>query len=141
MMQIALAHHTTCTLIMCWTLIAKIRSVSTDTNTGKHVMLKQRYSTCYTVQVETIGDAYMVVSGLPERNGNAHSGEIGDMSLEILRRLENFKLKAIPEQRVMVRIGLHTGPVCAGVMFNKLSLLPVFLSRSFEVDSSPIIDF
>lgn len=89
-------------------------------------MLKQRYSTCYTVQVETIGDAYMVVSGLPERNGNAHSGEIGDMSLEILRRLENFKLKAIPEQRVMVRIGLHTGPVCAGVMFNKLSLCYFF---------------
>lgn len=120
MMQTALAHHTTCTSIMCWTLITKIRSVSTDTNTGKHVMLKQRYSNCYMVQVETIGDAYMVVSGLPERNGNAHSGEIGDMSLEILRRLENFKLKAIPEQRVMVRIGLHTGPVCAGVMFKLL---------------------
>lgn len=65
-------------------------------------------------QVETIGDAYMVVSGLPERNGNAHSGEIGNMSLEILRRLEHFKMKAIPEQRIMVRIGLHTGPVCAG---------------------------
>lgn len=73
-------------------------------------------STYDVYKVETIGDAYMVVSGLPERNGNAHSGEIGDMSLEILRRLENFKLKAIPEQRVMVRIGLHTGPVCAGVV-------------------------
>lgn len=73
-------------------------------------------STYEVYKVETIGDAYMVVSGLPERNGNAHSGEIGDMSLEILRRLEDFKLRAIPEQRVMVRIGLHTGPVCAGVV-------------------------
>ena len=72
------------------------------------------YKKLLTVQVETIGDAYMVVSGLPERNGNAHSGEIGNMSLEIIRRLEHFKMKAIPEQRIMVRIGLHTGPVCAG---------------------------
>ena len=72
------------------------------------------YKKLLTVQVETIGDAYMVVSGLPERNGNAHSGEIGNMSLEILRRLEHFKMKAIPEQKIMVRIGLHTGPVCAG---------------------------
>nr|XP_022338373.1 atrial natriuretic peptide receptor 1-like [Crassostrea virginica] len=73
-------------------------------------------STYDVYKVETIGDAYMVVSGLPERNGNAHSGEIGNMSLEILRRLEHFKMKAIPEQKIMVRIGLHTGPVCAGVV-------------------------
>ncbi|XP_062598813.1 atrial natriuretic peptide receptor 2-like, partial [Saccostrea cucullata] len=67
-------------------------------------------------KVETIGDSYMVVSGLPERNGNAHSGEIANMSLAILGQLKQFKLKAIPEQKVMVRIGLHTGPVCAGVV-------------------------
>ncbi|XP_061188878.1 atrial natriuretic peptide receptor 1-like [Saccostrea echinata] len=67
-------------------------------------------------KVETIGDAYMVVSGLPERNGNAHSGEIANMSLAILEQLKQFTLKAIPEQKIMVRIGLHTGPVCAGVV-------------------------
>ncbi|XP_062567629.1 atrial natriuretic peptide receptor 1-like, partial [Saccostrea cucullata] len=73
-------------------------------------------STYDVYKVETIGDAYMVVSGLPERNGNAHSGEIANMSLAILGQLKQFKLKAIPEQKVMVRIGLHTGPVCAGVV-------------------------
>lgn len=103
---------------MCWTLITKIRCVSTDTD-----IEKCKYMIFYLLygQLETIGDAYMVMSGLPERNGNAHSGEIGDMSLEILRRLEDFKLRAIPEQRVMVRIGLHTGPVCAGMNLNKPS--------------------
>ncbi|XP_056020479.1 atrial natriuretic peptide receptor 1-like [Ostrea edulis] len=73
-------------------------------------------STFDVYKVETIGDAYMVVSGLPNKNGNAHSGQISSMSLAILKRLQQFKLKAIPEQEVRVRIGLHTGPVCAGVV-------------------------
>lgn len=80
----------------------------------------------FCIKVETIGDAYMVVSGLPERNENAHSGQIGSMSLAILKQLKQFKLKAIPEQKVMVRIGLHTGPVCAGM---KLSSFNVLLSK------------
>ncbi|XP_062609740.1 atrial natriuretic peptide receptor 2-like [Saccostrea cucullata] len=67
-------------------------------------------------KVETIGDAYMVVSGLPKENGNRHSGEIASMSLSILTRLQFYRMKAIPDQNIMVRIGLHTGPVCAGVV-------------------------
>lgn len=36
-------------------------------------------------KVETIGDAYMVSSGLPVRNGNNHGGEIASMSLNLLQ--------------------------------------------------------
>ena len=67
-------------------------------------------------QVETIGDAYMVVSGLPIRNGRQHAREIAAMSLHILDAVKTFKIRHKPEHPLLVRIGLHSGPVVAGVV-------------------------
>ena len=39
-------------------------------------------------KVETIGDAYMVASGLPNRNGKRHSSEIADMALNLLDHIK-----------------------------------------------------
>ena len=60
-------------------------------------------------QVETIGDAYMVVSGLPVRNGPNHSREIARMSLSILEAVNTFVIKHKPDVKLEIRIGLHTG--------------------------------
>ncbi|XP_067831956.1 atrial natriuretic peptide receptor 1-like [Heptranchias perlo] len=71
-------------------------------------------------KVETIGDAYMVVSGLPVRNGKLHAREVARMSLALLEAVKTFKTRHRPDQQLRLRIGIHTGPVCAGVVGLKM---------------------
>ncbi|XP_008853990.1 retinal guanylyl cyclase 1 [Nannospalax galili] len=67
-------------------------------------------------KVETIGDAYMVASGLPQRNGQRHAAEIANMALDILSAAGFFRMRHMPEVPVRIRIGLHSGPCVAGVV-------------------------
>lgn len=70
-------------------------------------------------KVETIGDAYMVVSGLPKANRN-HASDIARMSLALLDSVENFKIPHLPEKKLELRIGLHSGSCVAGVVGLKM---------------------
>lgn len=88
-------------------------------------------------KVETIGDAYMVVSsifkinqlliretklflsarysaiiqvsGLPIRNGDQHAGQIASMSLELLNAVKHHTIPHRPQETLKLRIGIHTG--------------------------------
>ncbi|CAK6984233.1 atrial natriuretic peptide receptor 1, partial [Scomber scombrus] len=71
-------------------------------------------------KVETIGDAYMVVSGLPVRNGKLHGREVARMSLALLDAVKNFRIRHRPDQQLKLRIGIHSGPVCTGVVGLKM---------------------
>ncbi|XP_006814973.1 atrial natriuretic peptide receptor 1-like [Saccoglossus kowalevskii] len=71
---------------------------------------------CDVYKVETIGDAYMVVSGLPIRNGNKHAGEIATMALALLSSIQSFRIPHMPNEKLKLRIGIHTGPCVAGVV-------------------------
>ena len=60
-------------------------------------------------QVETIGDAYMVVSGLPVRNGKLHGREIARMALALLGAVRSFRIRHRPKEQLKLRIGIHSG--------------------------------
>lgn len=64
--------------------------------------------------METIGDAYMVASGLPRQNGHRHVTEIANMALDLLHDVTKFKVRHLPGRCIKLRIGMHTGPCAAG---------------------------
>lgn len=63
-------------------------------------------------KIKTIGDAYMCASGLPTPNNN-HAENIVNASLE----MQNWMTSQ--NGKWQLRIGIHTGPVTAGVVGNK----------------------
>ncbi|XP_055334710.1 atrial natriuretic peptide receptor 1-like [Paramacrobiotus metropolitanus] len=71
-------------------------------------------------KVETIGDAYMVCSGLPVRNGNRHVVEIAKMSLQVVQAISNFEVPQKSHELLRVRIGVHSGPCVAGIVGLKM---------------------
>ncbi|VDI58966.1 Hypothetical predicted protein [Mytilus galloprovincialis] len=70
-------------------------------------------------KLETIGDGYMVVSGVPTRNGTRHASEIASLALDILHHTKQLKLPQFPGMNYKIRIGCHSGPVVAGVVGSK----------------------
>ncbi|GAB1544521.1 hypothetical protein NUACC21_71970 [Scytonema sp. NUACC21] len=64
-------------------------------------------------KIKTIGDAYMVVGGLPVRCPN-HAQAIASMALDMLTAIAQFNSEN--NQNFSIRIGIHSGPVVAGVI-------------------------
>ncbi|XP_050413515.1 atrial natriuretic peptide receptor 2-like [Patella vulgata] len=80
-----------------------------------------RIDTYDVYKVETIGDAYMVASGLPERNGDKHVEEIATMSIDLLTAVKQVNVPIpIENDCLQMRIGIHTGPCVAGVVGIKM---------------------
>ncbi|XP_057374739.2 guanylate cyclase 32E-like isoform X2 [Daphnia carinata] len=71
-------------------------------------------------KVETIGDAYMVASGLPIRNRDYHAAEIASLALHLLSEIRNFRIRHRPGETLKLRIGIHSGPCVAGVVGLKM---------------------
>ncbi|MBD2311402.1 response regulator [Desertifilum sp. FACHB-1129] len=67
-------------------------------------------------KIKTIGDAYMVVGGLPTPKAN-HAEAIAEMALDMQDAVSNVKTKT--GEAFSIRIGIHTGPVVAGVIGQK----------------------
>jgi len=67
-------------------------------------------------KIKTIGDSYMVVAGAPQACVN-HTAVLAEMALEMQRLMQTLTFEG--ERHFQLRIGLHTGPVVAGVIGNK----------------------
>nr|XP_018671194.2 olfactory guanylyl cyclase GC-D-like [Ciona intestinalis] len=67
-------------------------------------------------KVETIGDAYMVSSGIPKVIGERHAEEAALMALDIMSATTTFRVQHLPELDLRIRIGMHSGSAVAGVV-------------------------
>lgn len=64
-------------------------------------------------KIKTIGDAYMAVAGLPYPKSDRVAAS-ADMALDLLDTIKEFNEGT--GQNFALRVGLHTGPVVAGVI-------------------------
>lgn len=84
-------------------------------------------SMMFLLQVETIGDAYMVVSGCPIPNGFLHAREICRMALRLLKEVKSFKIRHRPDEKLRLRIGIHSGNQCFACI-RLIDCLPVLVA-------------
>jgi adenylate cyclase len=64
-------------------------------------------------KIKTIGDAYMVAAGLPERRAD-HATAIMAFATDLLETVDRFE--GFDGEAIRIRIGINTGPVVAGVI-------------------------
>ena len=84
------------------TLMPRCSAVPHDVIAGKLKVFK----------VETIGDVYMVVSGLPKKLAeDRHAIEIAEMALDLLHSLKNAQLSHKLENQIQLRAGIHSGKI------------------------------
>jgi len=63
-------------------------------------------------KIKTIGDAYMVASGVPDPRPD-HALVMSDLALEMIEQIEG---RSVRGHTITLRIGINSGPVVAGVI-------------------------
>ncbi|KAI9183886.1 hypothetical protein H9P43_002938 [Blastocladiella emersonii ATCC 22665] len=92
-------------------------------------------------KVETIGDSYMVASGVPRPNGNKHLSEMAKLAIHLVKAINSIKIRHRPDVTLRMRIGIHTGPVVAGVVGRKMPRYCLFgdtISIASKMESSGV---
>ncbi len=64
-------------------------------------------------KIKTIGDAYMLVGGLPTPRPD-HAEAVANMAIDMFDAID--RLNKQRNSNFMIRVGIHTGPVVAGVI-------------------------
>ncbi|XP_055344185.1 atrial natriuretic peptide receptor 1-like [Paramacrobiotus metropolitanus] len=71
-------------------------------------------------KVETVGDAYLLVSGLPIRNGIKHAGEMSTLALQMRKEVGALNFPSSPDKKMKLRVGINSGPCVASVIGLKM---------------------
>lgn len=91
-------------------------------------------------KIKTIGDAYMVVGGLPEPRPD-HATATAEMALGMIEAVRAYRRRTdIP---VHVRIGMNTGPVTAGVIGRRKFIYDIWgdaVNVASRMESSGLAD-
>jgi class 3 adenylate cyclase len=64
-------------------------------------------------KIKTIGDAYMLVGGLPMPRAD-HVEAVADMAIDMVKAIKRLNIGN--NNNFQIRVGIHTGPVVAGVI-------------------------
>ncbi|HWN70049.1 MAG TPA: adenylate/guanylate cyclase domain-containing protein, partial [Haliangium sp.] len=67
-------------------------------------------------KIKTMGDAYMAAAGLPTPRAD-HARIAAEMALDMMQVIEAVRVQGAVD--LQVRIGLHSGPVVAGIIGTK----------------------
>lgn len=92
-------------------------------------------------KIRTIGDAYLVASGLPIRR-NDHAQAMADMTLEIMEEIN--QLRESTGLDVHLRMGINSGPCVAGVIGKKKFAYDLFgdtVNTAARMESTGLKDF
>ncbi|MDP6684741.1 MAG: adenylate/guanylate cyclase domain-containing protein [Candidatus Marinimicrobia bacterium] len=91
-------------------------------------------------KVKTIGDAYMSVGGIPDKNSN-HAFDVCSAGMEMMNYVNGagVQQKALGKDTWELRIGINTGPVIAGHTENGFDIWgdTVNLAARLESSSEP----
>jgi adenylate cyclase len=74
-------------------------------------------------KIETVGDEYMAACGVP-RACPEHAVAVARLALQMCSYIGNFR--AINGRRLQIRVGMHSGPIVAGVIGKKKFAFELF---------------